>query len=167
MPEKTSPPCFQTFAIGRVDFVAVAVAFADRGRTIDRRDMAVAVEPGFIGAQTHRAAQIAAFLHGFRALRRHPFGDDADHRLVGRAKFGRTGIGDPGGVARAFDAGHLHAEADAEEGYLAFAGKADRRDLPFGAALARSAGHENAVHRFEMRGDLAVVLFEQFGVDPA
>ena len=74
---------------------------------------------------------------------------------------------DPGGVPRAFDAGHLHAEADAEERHVALAGEADAGDLAFRAALAEPAGHEDRVHRLELRGDLRIVLLEHLGVDPA
>ena len=45
----------------------------------------------------------------------------------------------------AFDAGHLHAEADAEEGDAALAGEVDAGDLALAAALAEAAGDEDGV----------------------
>ena len=164
---KHQPARFERGAVGGVDFVAVAVAFADRGLAIDRRDMAVAIQPRFIGAQPHRAAQIAAFGAGFQAFGGHPFGDNAHNRLIHRAEFGRASRCDPGGVARAFDAGHLHAEANSEKRHAPLAGKPHRGDLAFSATLAEPAGHQNAVHRFEPRGDFVIALFEQFGIEPA
>ncbi|PAV71281.1 hypothetical protein WR25_16216 [Diploscapter pachys] len=75
----------------------------------------------------------------------HPFGDQADHRLARRAEFGRRGIGDARGIARAFDAGHLHAEADAEIGDFALAGELDRLDLALRATLAERTGDEDRI----------------------
>ena len=64
-------------------------------------------------------------------------------------------LGDAGEVARALDAGHLHAEADAEIRHLALAREADAGDLALRAALAERAGDEDRVARLELRGDLA------------
>ena len=50
---------------------------------------------------------------------------------------------DPGQISRRLDHRHLHAEADAEEGNLALTGEPDRRDLAFGAALAKAARHQD------------------------
>ena len=52
-------------------------------------------------------------------------------------------------VPRRLDHRHLHAEADAEEGHLAFAGEAHGFELAGGAALAEAAGDQDAVHAFE------------------
>src|SRR5579862_3222523 len=48
----------QRVAIGVIDLVAVAVAFADPGRAVDLGDPALGVEQRVIGAQSHRAAEI-------------------------------------------------------------------------------------------------------------
>ena len=69
-------------------------------------------------------------------------------------------------VPRRLDAGHLHAEADAEEGAPALAGEMDGGDLALAAALAEAAGDEDAVHRLELRGDLGLGMLEQLGVEP-
>ena len=73
----------------------------------------------------------------------------------------------PGRVPRRLDAGHLHAEADAEEGHVALAGEVDGGDLALAAALAEAAGDEDGVHRLERGGDLGLGMLEQFGVEPA
>ena len=93
-----------------------------------------------------------------------PLGHQADDRLLGRAELGGVGVRDAGGVARRFDAGHLHAEADAEIGHVLDAGEAGRLDLAGGAALAEAAGDEDAVDVLEIgRG---VFALEDLAVDP-
>src|SRR3546814_13705141 len=69
------------------------------------------------------------------------------------------------GTARAFDAGHLHSKANAEERHLLLAGEADAGDLAFRPAFAKAAGHEDAVHRLKLLGDV-LALFEHLGVEP-
>src|SRR3546814_6019212 len=90
------------------------MALADRGSAVDRRHHAVARELRWIGAEPHRAAEIAPRLALLEARFGHPFGDKADHGFVGRAKFGRRRLLDSRQVPYALDARHLHAEADAE-----------------------------------------------------
>ena len=70
----------------------------------------------------------------------------------------------PARIARRLDAGHLHAKADAEIRNLAFAGEFGGQDLAFRAALAKAAGHQNAVDLFEVRR--RIFLFEDFRLDP-
>src|SRR3546814_5384332 len=93
------------------------MALADRGSAVDRRHHAVARELRWIGAEPHRAAEIAPRLALLEARFGHPFGDKADHGFVGRAKFGRRRLLDSRQVPYALDARHLHAEADAEIGH--------------------------------------------------
>src|SRR3546814_752823 len=143
------------------------MALADRGSAVDRRHHAVARELRWIGAEPHRAAEIAPRLALLEARFGHPFGDKADHGFVGRAKFGRRRLLDSRQVPYALDARHLHAEADAEIGHAVFAREADAGDLAFRPARSERAGHEDRVARFELRGDVAVAGLEQFGVDPA
>ena len=93
-----------------------------------------------------------------------PFGHQADDRLLRRAELGRVGILDAAQVARRFDHGHLHAEADAEIRHVAFARELRGLDLSFRAALAEAAGHQDAVDVFEERR--RVFVLEDFGFDP-
>src|SRR6476619_5994411 len=109
----------QRILVVAVHLVAVTVALANLVLAVDAADDAVAVELGRIGTQPHGAAEVAAFRAGLQAFGAHPFSDQADYRFRRRAKFGRRGFADPGGVPGAFDAGHLHAEADPEERNLA------------------------------------------------
>ena len=60
--------------------------------------------------------------------------------------------------------GALHAQADAEEGNASFAGEADGVDLAFDAALAETAGHQNAVHAGQQ--PFRPFAFDGLAVDP-
>jgi hypothetical protein len=125
------PALLQRRAVVDIDLVAVAVALADVGRAVDGGDMAVAGQRRFVGAQPHGAAEVAVLATLLEALPAHPLGDEADDRLLGLAELGRARAPQPCGVPGAFDAGHLHAEADAEEGHAALAGELDGCDLAF------------------------------------
>ena len=114
----------------------------------------------WIGAQPHRAAEVAARRALLEAFRAHPFGDEADDRLRCRSELGGGRLGDAGRVPRAFDAGHLHAKADSEEGNLALAGEFDRSDLSLRAALAESAGHEDRIQGLELGDDVRLRMLE-------
>jgi hypothetical protein len=72
----------------------------------------------------------------------------------------------PASVARRLDAGHLHAEADAEERHLAFAGEADRGDLAFDPRSPKPPGTRMPCTARE-GGDVGIVALEHLGVDPA
>ena len=61
-----------------------------------------------------------------------------------------------------FDGGHLHAQADAEVRHFVLARKTRCTDLAFNTALAKTAGHQNAVELGQTRD---VVGREGFGID--
>src|SRR3990172_67489 len=84
-----------------------------------------------------------------------------DHRMrTVRIELGGVGARKPANVARELDCGHLHAQAYAEEGDLPLAGVADRFDLSFAAAIAKTAGDQNAVNLAEqLRGPPLFDLF--------
>ena len=144
----------------------VTMPFLNAGRIVNLRDMAAFGECGLIGTQPHGAAQIAALAALLQAFFAHPFGDHADDRLIGRPKFGGRRPSLAGQIAHPFDAGHLHAEAYAEERHLLLAGEADRTDLALAAALAKTAGHEDAVHRLQLGRQIIRILLEQLGIEP-
>ena len=159
------PAALQPLLVVDVHLVAVAVALADRGRAVDLARPAL---PGcstrLVGAEPHRAAEIAAGLARLQLVAAHPFGHQADHRLRARAELGRAGALHAGQIARRLDHRHLHAEADAEKRHLALAREARRLDLALRAALAEAAGHQDAVHAFQMLD--RVLALEDLGVDP-
>ncbi len=71
------------------------------------------------------------------------FIDDAMRRL--RIEFGAVGLFQAGHVARVFDGGALHAEANPKERNVMFAGVLNGVHHALNSALAESAGNQNAV----------------------
>ena len=142
------------------------MTFADQVLTVDRADDAVAVELGGISAEAHRSAEVAIGRALLQSLLAHPFSDQSNDWLRSLAEFGGRGLAYPGQVPRAFDARHLHAEANAEERNFALAGEFDRSDLSLAAALAEPARNEDAVQRLELGDDVRIGMLEQFGVNP-
>ena len=127
--------------------------------------MAVCGQFRVVGTEPHRSAEITAGFTLLQPLFGHPFGDDADHRLIGFTEFGGGRLRITG-FARGFDAGHLHTQADAEERHLALACETHRGDLALAPALAKATRHENRVHRFELGGDVGILALEDLGIDP-
>ena len=114
-----------------IDLITVAMPLRNVLRAIDTRDMAVSGQLRVIRTKTHRAAKIAARFTLLDALFAHPFGDNTNNWFGGGAKFGAGCTGDTRGVARAFNARHLHAEANAKERHFALTCEFDRRNLAF------------------------------------
>src|SRR5579863_7473583 len=155
---------FQPFLVVDVDLIAVPVALADPVAAVDGTDLAVGLEPAVIGAEPHAAAEITTFVAPLDQVAAHPFGHQADDRLVGRTELGRVRLADAGEVSRPFDHGHLHPEADAEIGNPAFSREAGRMDLAFRPALSEPARHQDAMHAFQVVH--GVFAFEDLGIDP-
>ncbi len=84
--------------------------------------------------------------------------------MLGRAVLARAGAFEAGQIARGLDHRHVQAVADAEERHLALAREFHRAHLAFGAALAETARHQDAVDVLEERG--RVVALEDLAVDP-
>src|SRR5215831_17014530 len=121
--------------------------------------VAVAVALGNLGA-----AVIAVDTAPLEFVPLHPLGHKTDHRFGGRAEFGRVCLLNAAEVARRFDDGHLHPEANSEIRHLALAGELYRLDFPLGAALAEAARDQNAVHVLEKRRRISAL--EHLGFDP-
>src|SRR5262245_14207666 len=128
----------------------MTVALGDAGRAIDFGDLAALGEHSIIGAEPHGAAEIAVRLPLLQLLALHPFGHEADDGFLRRAELRRARPFDAS-LAGGVDHRHLHAEADAEIRHAANPRVARRPDLAFGAALAESARHEDAVHVLQIR----------------
>src|SRR5262252_2662608 len=151
--------------VAGIDLVAVAVAPGNLGRAVvDLRYPAAALEDRRIGAKAHGAAEIAVDAASLALVALHPLGHQTDHRFGGRTEFGRVRLLDATEVARRFDDGHLHSEADSEIRHLALARELDGPDFPFGAALAEPARDQNAVHVLEKRR--RILAFEHLRFDP-
>ena len=91
----------------------------------------VGLEDAGLGSETHGAA------HLFDSGELAEFVDDAV--LGGGVEFAGVGIGEAADVAGEFDAGGLHAQADAEVRDFVFAGVADGVQHAFDAALAEAS----------------------------
>ncbi len=59
MPENTRPAVLQPVLVVDVDLVAVAVALGNVGRAVDLGDLGVLLQRRLVGAEAHRAAEIA------------------------------------------------------------------------------------------------------------
>ena len=118
-----------------------------------------------LGAQSHGATQVGAgvaLLHG--AIGVLPFVDQRDHRVwCLRVKLGAVGAFQARFVARVFDGGHLHAQANAQVRHLVLTGVARRTNLAFHTALAKAARHQNGVEWAQHCTH--VVGCDGFGVD--
>ena len=164
---KHQPATFQRRAVMDVHLVTVAMPLGNRVGAVDAGDMAVARQRGVVRAQPHRAAHIAARGARLQSGFRHPFGDEADDGFGGRAELGGGGSGQPGGIPRAFDAGHLHAEADPEIGHLALPREPHGGDLALRSAFAEAARHQDRMQRLQLSGQPVGILLEQLGIQPA
>ena len=142
------------------------MAFADFAGTVNFGDFRTVLQHRIIGPESHGTAQIAAGFPLLQAFLGHPFGDQADHRFRGIAKFGRRCRIDPGQIAGRFDTGHLHAQADTEKGNIILAGKFDRSDLAFAAPFTKATGYQYRVERFQL-GRQIFFIFKQFRIQPA
>jgi len=67
-----------------------------------------------------------------------------------------------GDIARIFDHGQLHAQANTQIGHFVIAREANRRNLPSRAALAKATRHQ---YRIEMRQAFRAGGFQRFGID--
>src|SRR5262245_8970227 len=96
----------------------MAVALGDARIAIGLRDLAARLQFRVIGAEPHRAAEVAAGFADLEFIALHPFGHGADHGLRRIAELSRARIGDAAETPRRLDTGHLHAETDAEIWHL-------------------------------------------------
>src|SRR5689334_3448432 len=86
---------FERVAIMDIDLVAMPMPLTDEVLAVDRADDAVAVELRRIGAEPHRAAEVAAGGSLLKAPLTHPLGDHSDHRLRSLSELGRRSLRDP------------------------------------------------------------------------
>ena len=136
-PEIRSPPAVSVLFVLAIEFVAMAVALADFGFAVDLVRQRVRLDLAGPCAQPHGAAQF------FDAAQFAQFVDHAVRRR--RIELAGVGVGQPANVARKFDAGGLHAQANAEVRNFLLARVADRHQHAFDAALAEAARHQDAV----------------------
>ena len=140
----------EALAIRIVELVSVTVALVDYKGAVQARRFGGHHQLARLGAEAHRAA----FLGHSGLLVQH--GDDRV-RCVG-VKLSRVGFGEFQHVAREFDGGDLHAQAQAQIGHVVLAGVARGLDFAFDAAPAKAARHEDAAQALQVL--LRAVAFE-------
>ena len=115
-------------------------------------------------AQAHGAAQVGVFIACLDgAVCVFPFVDQGDHREgAGGLKFGAVGVRHTGHMAGKLDGSDLHAQANTQVWHFVFACKTRCTNLALNAALAKAAGHQNAVKLGQLRD---IVRADGFGVD--
>src|SRR6185437_6954727 len=161
---EAQPLVLETALVVDVDLVAVAMTLADIGGAIELAHPTARRQHRLVGAEPHRAAEIAVRPAPLELVAAHPFRHQPDHRVSAGTKLGRARLRQVGEMTCRLDDGHLHAEADAEIGHPTLAGEARRFDLALGAALAKPPRHQNAVDAFEMLD--RVLLLEYLGIEP-
>ena len=138
----------------RVEFVTVAVTFADFPGFVDARRFGSGLDDAGVCAETHRSA-----LRGDGLLRFH----EVDDRERGAGiEFSAVRLLHAADIAGEFDDGALHSETDSEERNLVRAGVFHGFDLSGNSAVAEPAGDQNAVHPLEDLIQIAVVEFFRF-----
>ena len=158
--------CLQTLAIGDIHLKAVAMPFLDAGRSIDAANQRILGQHGGIGAQAHGAAKVAAGIARLALIAAHPIGHQPHHRLGAGAEFGAGGGGDVQQVPRRLDDGHLHAEADPQEGDFSLAREPHGLNFAARAALTKAAGHQDAVHPIQAPDNFVLLALEEFAIHP-
>src|SRR5690348_202090 len=130
------PGGLETVFVFAVELVAMAVALVDFARPVGAAGEAVLREPAGPTAESHGAAEFVDTLQLAQL-------EDHAVRRAG-VEFGGIGVFEAADVAGIFDDQSLHAETDAEVGNLLLAGIADGVQHARNAALAETAGDEDA-----------------------
>ncbi len=147
---------FEDLLVFAVEFVAVAVAFADGGFPVGLTGEAIGGEFAIISTKAHGAAEFVDALE---------FAEFVDDTVGGGGiEFGGVGTAQAADIAGVFNDHGLHAEADAEVGSALFAGIANGLEHTFNAAGAKAAGDQDAV----VIGELGFAFGpgEILGLDP-
>ena len=134
---------FELLQIVVVELVAVTVTLRNIELSVGRSDLRTLLQRTGIGAQTHRAA---LGRHALLLLHQ------VDDRMRRRFHFARIGVGDAQHVAGELDHGALHAQTDAEERNVVFAGITHGHDLALDAAVSEARSHQNARHLAQLLG---------------
>src|SRR3546814_20791928 len=93
-----------------------ATSSLELGTAGERRHLVPVRQPRRVYAWAHGAAHVGIAIAPFDRIASRPLGEQAHHRIVTRAEFGRTRVLQADEITSGFDHGPLHAEADAEIG---------------------------------------------------
>ena len=139
-----------------IELVAVAVTLGDTvGIVIELRGLRSCEKDGLAGAEAHVVAHGGEFFLLFLQA------DDGVRGVF--IELGGVRTGEAADVAGEFDGGDLHAETDAEVGDIVLAGVLGGEDFSFDAAIAETAGNEDAI---DVADDfLGALVFECLGID--
>src|SRR5262245_60610304 len=150
------PARHQEFLVLAIELVAMPMPLADLGCSIGPAGEAALLQQTWPGAEPHRAAQLVDTLQ-FAELVNHTV------RRTG-IELARIRAVETAHVAGVFDHHGLHPQADAEIRDLVLARVADRVDHALDAALAETAGHQDAVVVLKL--PFPIVAIDTFGFDP-
>ena len=137
----------------------MAVALRNHPRAVNFFHATALLQIGLKRAEPHGAAHIALNAALLQRIAIGPFGHQPDQFCAGAAKLAGDGVTNSGHIPRRFQHRHLHAVANAEIRHIARAGKIGRGNLAFRAALAKAAGHENAIYFFKIRGGVFALKY--------
>src|SRR5438105_24531 len=147
-----------------VDFIAMPVSLGNGRRAIDPVRKRSGHHLAGLGAETHSSSEIGAMVPALdRAVAILPLGDQCHYRVRRRGiELGAVRVGETSLVPRILDDRQLHPQTDAEIGNAVLARMANRLDLAFDAALAKSTRHYDRVHSLEA---VDTIAFHGFGIE--
>ena len=152
------PLAHQLLPVGVIEFKSVTMPFINDFILIGCIGQRTRHDFAGVNSQPHRAALVNNI-----GLLRH----QVDNRIgCQRGKLTAMGISNLADVTGIFDHSALHAEAQAEKRHLVFPRILDRPDFTFDTAVAKTTGHQNAIDVSQIFGQIAVTLFNMFGIDP-
>src|SRR5215471_319681 len=155
------PATGQDGLVFAVEFVAVAMALADLRGIVNSGSEGVRLQLARPRAQAHRASQFINPAQLAQLI------NDAMRRAG--IELARVCLLQSANVAGKLNASRLHAQANAKVWDLVFPRVADGIQHAFNAALAKSAGNQNAVKALELHfivAVLAVFGFQAFSFHP-
>ena len=156
---KPQPRRLQPVAIGDIDLIAVAMPLRHhRHIAINPPHQRILGQSRRVLPQPHGAAQIGIGIALFQLIAARPLGQQPHHRLGTGAEFRGGGASNAQQIARSLNHRHLHAKANAKEGYLALTGKAHRLNLALSAAFTKATGHQNTMHALQPAHSILAVL---------
>ena len=153
--ESSSGQCAFVFT---VEFITVAMAFADLKLAIDLVGQSTRLDFAGPGAQSHGASQ---FFHAaqFAQLVNHPMRSS-------RVKLARIGLRQPANIPGKLDTRSLHAQTNTEIRDFFLASITNCNQHAFNAPLAEASGHENTVVVGQLFFVSAVAGFQSFRLNP-
>ena len=147
----------ESFTVGIIDFIAVAVTFADMFLTIKREDLCSRLQITGVFPQPKGTAFVDRII-----LSRHK----VDNRIEGELiELPGVGAGKGCHVTSIFDHGNLQTEADTKIRNVMFSCIAAGCDHTLDPAASKATGHDDSIDTGQNGG--GVFICDGFGIDPA